>query len=172
MRKYNEDPYQKVAIIGSFRKHYEQICETRQLFINEGLNVLAPKAETIINPNVEYVLLDTDKDESPIIIENKFIKQLLASDLVYVCNPEGYIGLSVMFELGILITSGQEIYFQEEPLDPLLRDITQQAKNIILSPSQLCEIIINHNQIWSSRPWFDGLYESQSPLNFIIHQRE
>lgn len=172
MRKYNEDPYQKIAIIGSFRKHYDQICASRQIFIDGGLTVLAPDTGTIINPNIEYVLLDTDKDESPAIIERKFMTQLLASDLVYVCNPEGYIGLSVMFELGVLITSGQEIYFQEQPLDPLLKDITQQASDNILTPEKLCEKIACHNQLWRSRSWFDGLDKCQSPLCLAIYQRE
>ncbi len=49
MIEYNKQNYKKVAIIGSFGKHYEIIVSTAKKFIENGFEVLTPRLEGIKN---------------------------------------------------------------------------------------------------------------------------
>jgi hypothetical protein len=154
------DPYMTVSIIGSFRKHYDKICEAKETFARMGLKVLAPNDGNIVDKSVEYVLLDTDTSSSPTVNESAYIRKLLESDLVYVCNVGGYVGLTAMLEISIIMSKGQEIYFMEQPVDPLLAAMCDGAKdNVVYSPDELCEMINISNDVAKSREWFDSYHE-------------
>lgn len=172
MRKYNSSSYMKISIIGSFRKHYDKICEVKQVFIDSGFNVLAPNDGNILDKSVEYVLLDTDVSISPIVNESSYVNKLLESDLVYVCDVDGYVGNTAMLEIGIMICNGQEVYFLEKPVDSLLAAMCNEAKtNVIIPPEELCKKMDIQNEMWKSREWFDSYYKNISEFRLMPNKK-
>lgn len=151
MRKYNDDHYRTTTILGSFNKHYETICKTAKYFEKNGIKVLAPKITTIKQNEGGYAVLQTDQSTEPIILERDFLKNCINSDFVYVCNQGGYLGKTVMLELGYMLGKGQEVFFMERPEEErLILEMTQQAP-LIYSPEDLIKMINIHNGL----PWVD-----------------
>lgn len=170
MRYCNGHNYESIGIIGSFRKQMDAIAHAKDVFEKNGFKVLAPKTTTITGSNeIAFVLLETDKDESPRILEKNYLKALLASDAVFVCNTNGYIGASAMFELGYLISKGQEVFFLEEPLEPLISSLIHY-KYMIGTPEKVCNYLKETNKLWNSRDWFDKDHERKADFTFDDRQ--
>ena len=166
MKNFNGQQYKTISIIGSFRKQMEDIQRAKEIFLNKGFKVLVPKSTTISGlKDVSFVLLDTDKSQSPRELEKDYLKALLTSDVVYCCNSNGYIGGTAMFELGYLIAKGQEVYFQEQPQEELISSLITEKLNIC-SPERLCEILAMENGLWNSREWFDKDHKYEQDFSF------
>ena len=166
MKNFNGQQYKTISIIGSFRKQMEDIQRAKEIFLNKGFKVLVPKSTTISGlKDVSFVLLDTDKSQSPRELEKDYLKALLTSDVVYCCNSNGYIGGTAMFELGYLIAKGQEVYFQEQPQEELISSLITEKLNIC-SPERLCEILAMENVLWNSREWFDKDHKYEPDFSF------
>ena len=166
MKNFNGQQYKTISIIGSFRKQMEDIQRAKEIFLNKGFKVLVPKSTTISgSKDVSFVLLDTDKSQSPRELEKDYLKALLTSDVVYCCNSNGYIGGTAMFELGYLIAKGQEVYFQEQPQEELISSLITEKLNIC-SPERLCEILTMENKLWNSREWFDKEHKYKPDFSF------
>ncbi len=106
----------KITVLGSFRRHYNEISEDIKTFNDLGIEVLSPKISKIINPGEEFAILKSDKG-SPKELEDRHLSQILLSDCVYVCNPEGYIGITVAFEIGYALSQQIPILFKVKPQD-------------------------------------------------------
>lgn len=164
MREKIGDPYRTVGICGSFRKQMDAITEVHGQFIDGGFIVSVPSTiSRIVNPGDEFVLFESDASDSPKWLEAQYQDGLLRSDVVYVCNPDGYIGGSVMMELGRLIGKA-EVYFMNEPQEPVLREISEGS---ILSAGKLIECMQLHNEIFRWREWPDA--NNGSCSNFLLN---
>lgn len=105
----------KSLIIGSFRKHYNQMVDIIDIFNKNAIEVLSPREAIIINPEDEFVVFDYDpKDLSDKEIEDKVLEKMHNVDFVYLYNPGGYIGLSASFEIGYCHAHGIKVYAFEE----------------------------------------------------------
>lgn len=132
MREYLCDNYKTVAILGSFRKHYDLMTEVAKKLISNGFDVLVPKLNGIKNDDSGFLLLNGDDNKSEELLEDDYLDKCLTADCVYVCNKDGYIGRTVSFELGTLQCYGQEVFFMEEPEDVLIRRL--------IPPYHTCDI--------------------------------
>lgn len=158
--KYNYNLYKNVSILGSFNKHYEFIKEDIETFARFGFNVIVPQVENIKSNNNGYVLFDSNEISNPKIIEKTFLESCLKSDAIYVCNIGGYLGKTVMFEIGYLLARGIEIYFREPPLDEILIQTMCSESNWGCNSSEkLSQLMITHNETFSSRDYFDECFE-------------
>lgn len=101
-----------VAIIGSFRKFYPEVCQTAGIFIGAGLTVAAPVISSIINPGADFVRFAVDppgsSDED---LQALALARILAADLVYVVAPGGYIGRTTCYELGQVFNRGIPVFY-------------------------------------------------------------
>lgn len=105
----------KCLIIGSFRKHYDQIVNIIDILNKGGIEVLSPKKANIINPEDEFVVFDYDpKHLSYKKIEDKVLEKMHNVDFVYLYNPGGYIGLSASFEIGYCHAHSIKVYAFEK----------------------------------------------------------
>ena len=93
-----------------------------ELFENLGINVLSPKKSIIINPDDDFALLESDESDSIYNIENKHLSAIKKANFLYVVNPNGYIGLTVAFEMGWAYANNCTIYCMHEPKDILLKE--------------------------------------------------
>ena len=169
MRKNNGDPYKTIAILGSFRKHYNNIVETANIFTKFGFQVLVPKLDGIQeNSKDDFLLLIGDEEKPPQQLEEEFLDKCLEADLVYVCNVGGYIGKTVMGELFILASNRQEVYFNAEPEEALLRSMISESIPSIYSPIELVEMMKNNNSVYRQREWPDADEPRSSTLSLTL----
>lgn len=163
MRNSIGDQYKTVGLCGSFRKHLGIVNQVHGQFEKGGFTVLAPDMiSKVINPGDEFVVFESDDSSNPQKIEGRYQDRLLKSDLVYVCNPEGYIGGSVMMELGRL-TGMAEVYFMEEPQEPVVREMAQGS---VVPVGELIRCMNMHNELYSQREWPDADRSLKS--NFLL----
>lgn len=107
-----------ITIIGSFRKYYDDICNLIDILNENNINVLSPKKSFIVDNIDGFVMLDTDKrDQKPFIIQEHVFENIGKSSLVYVWNPEGYLGNSTCYEIGKIMSMGKMLIFKEHPKD-------------------------------------------------------
>ena len=111
----------RVAISGSFRKHFEGIKSKIAEFESLGVEVLSPKSSAIVNPNEQFAILATDQTNDPKQLEENHLLAIKESDFLYVFNPDGYIGLSTAMEMGYAKALGKPIISKEEPQDVTLK---------------------------------------------------
>ena len=133
----------KISIIGSFRKYYKEITELILMFNKNNIKVLSPKLSKITHSIEDFVIFATDDQSlTPAQIQTDTLNKILKSDIVYVYNPNGYIGRTTCFEIGVLRTTTIPLYFLEKPKDlPINID-----ENSIISPSKLIYSILNKMQ--------------------------
>ena len=161
MKEYNKQNYKKVAIIGSFGKHYDIIVETAKKFIENGFEVLAPRLDGIRNTKENFIYLNGDGEKSPKELECDYICNCLEADLVYVCNKDGYIGTTVAFELGMLCAFTQQIFFMEKPKERLILDMIDCPDTTIhiSKPERLIPFLKDLNSFNNAVDFFDDYNE-------------
>lgn len=133
----------KVAIIGSFRKHYEKVIEIIRMLRNNGLYIMSPKGTKICGKVDEFVLFESDEtDYTPEEIQMITLDKILRADVVYVCNPYGYIGRTTSYEIGFCYSRGMPIYFYSAPKDLPI----PVRKEQVLKPDEFLAVIINNEE--------------------------
>ena len=137
------------SIIGSFRKYYNDILNIIECFEEVGIKVLSPKKSYVIDPNEEFVYLNSDRSNyCPVEIQLITFHRILRSDFVYVWNPNGYIGRTTCYEIGRIIEKNIPIYFKNIPNDlPLFLHETS-----IIEPGDF----VKFYQEYSELPKFTG----------------
>lgn len=110
-----------VSLIGSFRRHYAEIRKTARIFTAAGMTVKSPPLSRIIDPRRDFVRFETDPPEaSDLQIQTATLNKIFSSDMVYVVNPDGYIGQMTAHELGRIAERRMAVYYAEHPRGLLL----------------------------------------------------
>ena len=113
----NNSP-KSVALIGSFRRHYDYILQARNIFAQIGLQVTSPIGTNVIKPEIAFVRFDTDPHGwEDHFVQTVALHRILRSDFVYVVSPEGYTGKTTCYEVGRIIEHRRPLYFSEQPND-------------------------------------------------------
>lgn len=107
---------QKITVIGSFRRHMPQVTEAVTT-LQQHHQVLSPQSLQVIDGQSEFVLLACDTGLALKPIQDRVLRQIDRSDLVYWVNPDGYVGTSAAFEMGYAIARGVPVYAWERPHD-------------------------------------------------------
>jgi len=131
MKEKLENVNLSCVVSGSFRKYYSRILSVITILLNSRVQVLSPKSSKIIDPSKGFVILETDLHDlsSPVIrhIEGKVLRHIRECDFLYVCNPEGYIGLSTAFEIGFAHAHGKKIITSDLPTDSTIFEFVDQV---------------------------------------------
>ncbi|MBO4245324.1 MAG: hypothetical protein J5892_01135 [Bacilli bacterium] len=109
-----------VSVIGSFRKdnHYLKVTEVINKLKSNDINVLSPDGTEVVDSVDDFVIFASDDNNlTPNEIEAATLEKILASDIVYVCDVDGYIGRTTAYEIGCCEVKNKEIYFLEYPMD-------------------------------------------------------
>lgn len=118
-----EEKKHTVCLLGSLRKQINCIRETALELSNSGYKVLAPKISNIKTDNNGFVIFEDDVSDNPIVIESDFIENCLSSEKIIVCDKDGYVGNTVMFEIGYLLAQNKKIEFIEEPKEVWVKEV-------------------------------------------------
>ncbi|WP_439677120.1 NUDIX hydrolase [Embleya sp. MST-111070] len=107
-----------VSLIGSFRQHYPQVLAAAREFAAAGVVVKSPPMSRITNHGSEFVRFASDPPfSSDHAIQAATLKKIYSSDFVYVVDPDGYIGRTTAWELGIVHERGLAVFYAEPPKD-------------------------------------------------------
>lgn len=109
-----------VVVLGSFRKHLDEIMEAARAFEADGFKVLSPPQGKARNPEAEFVLLEEDGDAGPREVADRVMAEIDRADAVYFVCPGGYMGPSAAFELGYCVARRKPVFVSERPTDALL----------------------------------------------------
>ena len=134
-------PQFRAVIHGSFRKHFAEIQRVRQIFEAAGIEVLAPGEAEISRFENGFAILSSDVVEDQRLTELRYLhnlKKLGADGFSYFVDPEGYIGASASYELGIAQISNVRCFFMEKPKG----HPAYLHKNSIWKPELLAEYVM------------------------------
>jgi hypothetical protein len=107
-----------VAIIASFRRHYEPVLAAREVFISHEIEVTSPKGSSIIKLGIPFVRFLSDPHQAPdCVVQSTAVHRILRADAVYVVAPDGYVGRTTCYEIGRVVQAGRPLYFSESPKD-------------------------------------------------------
>lgn len=139
----------RCVIHGSFSKHFDEIRRIHKLFSSAGIEVLAPKDSELVADSEGFALFGDEVGQDPRLIELVYLHRLksLGQDgFSYFVNPEGYIGKSASYELGIAQTTNTPCFF----LEPLADHPAYVHKNSIWSPHGLVDYILSYGALPAS----------------------
>jgi hypothetical protein len=108
----------RIAIIGSFRQHYDVVLTAIGMFREAGLEVTSPLGAEIIKPDIDFVRFTSDPegDDDP-TVQSVTLRRIFSADMTYVVAPEGYVGRTTCYEIGRLVQARTPVYFSERPND-------------------------------------------------------
>lgn len=151
----------KIVISGSFSRNYEGIKETISEFEQLGIEVLSPKNSTIINPDDNFVILESDDTQDPKELEQRHLNAITMADALYLYDPKAYIGDSSKVELGWALALGKPIFCKEPLEDSSLKFFCGQTA----TPAEVKNIL-------ETRPPLDSINERSSvaELQNYIHE--
>ena len=112
-----------ISLLESLRKQIESIKEKALQSEKRGYEILAPKLSNVKADENGFIIFEDDASDNPIIIESDFIENCLKSESVVVCDKDGYIGNTVMFEIGYLLAKKKNIKFIQKPSEIWLTDV-------------------------------------------------
>jgi len=145
--KENNTPKFRCVLHGSFRKHFKEMVAAHKLFSGAGIEVLAPELSEIKKIEDGFAVLASDpQDADPRLIELLYLrnlKRLGANGFSYFLNPEGYIGKSSSYELGIAQISNVRCFFSEKAKD----HPAYLHKNSAWKPEDLVAFISEHGRL-------------------------
>lgn len=132
-----------VAIIGSFRKSYTEILDIIKIFKQNGLEVLSPKESYISGKIEEFVIFESDrKDFSPAEIQMITLNKIIAADIVYVYDPNGYVGRTTCYEIGFCFSKKKPIFFFDYPNDIPIPVIKEKQ---VIKPQELVQFVFHND---------------------------
>ena len=82
-----------VAIIGSFRRHYQQVLQAREIFQANGFTVNTPLGNPVLDENALFVRFDEEfEGEDDPTVQSYVLHRIMRADALYVVLPGRYIG--------------------------------------------------------------------------------
>lgn len=136
----------RCVLHGSFGKHFEEIRKVHQLFTEAGIEVLAPTFSEIKSFENGFVVLRSDQEKDHRMIELLYLhhlKRLGQDGFSYFVNPEGYIGKSASYELGIAQVTNVKCFFSERISD----NPAYIHSNFVVSPEDLLKYLKKNNSL-------------------------
>jgi ADP-ribose pyrophosphatase YjhB (NUDIX family) len=136
----------RCVIHGSFSKHFDEINKTRRIFEEAGIEVLAPKPGSLTSATDSFGLFEDEQGQDPRLVELKYLhnlKILGPNGFSYFVDPEGYIGKSASYELGIAQLTNTRCYFSHMVAD---HPAYIHSSNVI-SPEALADYVYGYKSL-------------------------
>jgi hypothetical protein len=120
--------FRTVTISGSYRKFIKEINKIKNYFTKHNVEVLSPRFTKTDNTDTEFVIFDGEENSSPLELERYHLNSIDNSDVLIVCNPNGYVGASAFIEIGYAHKAGKLIIFSEEPEEFMLKKLPSETR--------------------------------------------
>jgi nucleoside triphosphatase len=154
----------RCVIHGSFSKHFNEIKKAAEIFSSAGIEVLAPKSGELTGNVDGFALFEDEVDQDPRLIELLYLhnlKKLGENGFSYFVNPDGYIGKSASYELGIAQLTNTRCFFSYKLSDhPAYTDgrsvwSPQSLADYIMSNKTLPSPYVKRNEKYIHKLWED-----------------
>jgi ADP-ribose pyrophosphatase YjhB (NUDIX family) len=136
----------RCVLHGSFGRHFNEIQTVHKLFTDAGIEVLAPKPGELVSKNNGFALFEDEGDGDPRLIELLYLhnlQRLGKTGFSYFINPQGYIGKSAAYELGVAQLANVRCFFTNKLDD----HPAYVHKNSIWQPEKLVEFIKTYDKL-------------------------
>jgi ADP-ribose pyrophosphatase YjhB (NUDIX family) len=136
----------RCVIHGSFSKHFAEIKKTAEIFAAAGIEVLAPKQGELVASKDGFALFADEADQDPRLVELLYLhnlKRLGENGFSYFVNPDGYIGKSASYELGIAQLTNTRCFFSHTLSD----HPAYVHKHAIWRADMLADYILTHDEL-------------------------
>lgn len=136
----------RCVIHGSFGKHFAEIQRVARIFQAAGIKVLAPKLSEPTHDTDGFLLFEDEQGLDPRLVELRYLhnlKKLGPNGFSYFVNPEGYVGKSASYELGIAQLTNVRCFYQEKLDD----HPAYVHRNSVWSAEELVTYIIENQQL-------------------------
>lgn len=136
----------KCVVHGSFRRNLDGIRQTIAVFQAAGIEVIAPKLTAVTNEVDGFVVFDGQAGTDPRLVELEYLSQVRemgAGGFSYFFNPDGLLGRSASYELGVAQATGVPCFF----LEPLRDHPAAFPTNAIMSPDALASFVHEHDTL-------------------------
>lgn len=120
----------KTTLCGSFRKDLESLAKQRDELLSKNVEILSPVSVDFVDCENGFARTKAELKHNPKDIEAAHIEAIKASDFVWLFAPEGYVGLSAGFEIGVASTLGIPIFSLTEPVDITIREFVTVVPSI------------------------------------------
>lgn len=110
----------RCVLHGSFGKHFDEIRRVHKIFTDAGIEVLAPKMGGLAQSGDGFVRFEDEQGMDQRLVELLYLQNLrhLGQDgFSYFVNPDGYVGKSAAYELGIAQVTNVPCFFLAKPAD-------------------------------------------------------
>ena len=128
------------VISGSFRKHLKEIYFLKDFLKKNHIAVLSPHGEKAINPDEEFIVLDSDVIDNPRILQDSVFAKIRRSTFLVVANIDQYIGKAAVMEIGYAIAIGIPVYTLAPVSDPNLSPYCSNLESVFPSIKKLFEV--------------------------------
>jgi hypothetical protein len=108
----------RVAVIGSFKQHYQTVLDAIGAFRSARWTVTSPAGSEVLRPGIDFVRFSTDAPaHSDELVQSRTLLNIFRADLTYVVAPAGYVGRTTCYEIGRLVQASRPVYFSNAPKD-------------------------------------------------------
>ena len=118
------------VISGSFRKHLKEIMLLKKELENAYVTVLSPTGECAVNPDEEFIILDSYPITHPKLLQDSVFAKIRRSTFLVVANFNGYLGKAAILEIGYAVATGISIYTVAPVEDPNLSPYCQLLSEV------------------------------------------
>ena len=139
-------PKMQCILHGSFRRHFELIREVHDIFTAVGIEVVAPQKADLVAVKDGFALFEGEENQDPRLIELLYLhnlKKIGKNGFSYFVNPDGYIGKSASYELGIAQVSNTRCFFYHALDD----HPAYVHRNAVWKPELLAEYFSEHGTL-------------------------
>lgn len=132
------------VISGSYRKHLQQIVQLKQALEKQHIAVLSPSGDVAVNPDEEFIILDSDPVSHPKLLQDSVFAKIRRSTFLTVANVDGYLGRAAVLEIGYAICLGLSIYtlrpVDDPNLSPYCRPLSEVFPDISIAVPEQVDI--------------------------------
>lgn len=118
------------TVSGSFHRHLHEINLAVQELTLMNVRVLSPADPRVVDSAGEFLFVASDMVRSVKLVQNRHFQCILASDFLWLVEPDGYVGPSASIEVGFAIGREIPIVSIHLPSDLTLRQYVRQVKNM------------------------------------------
>lgn len=133
----------RTVISGSYRKHLKEMLGLKDWLEQNHIEVLSPAGSLAVNPDEEFVILESDPFEDRRVLQDNVFAKIRTSTFLVIANFEGYIGRAATLEIGYAIAHGLQVYSVEPVEDPNLEPYCLLLSSFLNHPQFTQEALAN-----------------------------
>lgn len=104
-----------VVLSGSYRRDLEGLARVYKELCSAGCEVLSPPSPVVVSENDGFALMRGNDEHDPVAIIRSHLNAIIQAKFVWLHAPEGYVGASGAFEVGLASAAGIPVFSNKQP---------------------------------------------------------